>query len=350
MNNFIHNYDVFNYFLEYLSMQDKLILHNANIGFKYKKFRIHSKYAKYCCTNCNNDNLIVIYGLCNDCIINTNDVFYEEFNFNTTIYIDDQTILENYLNVIFPKCKLHYIIYDAYHQLQRHKIENKYFYLRNDIHNFIMDSYFYKKGLTTKLDILIYFHKKQLYIARKNKKTTEITDSIYSTYSKSFINYIGFHFIFKNFSTHKSNIDNMFVKFNNIVDKLSNKNLKLYKDSKIIYYYIKNNEQPRNFLENMIVEEIEEMNYLYTKTRYRKCKSYSLEYRNMIRANIFAKEFSIKKSDNILPSKWIEIAELFCCQFKAKSITPNHYLSLTNYYHKYNQYNNVYNMINKETI
>ncbi len=147
----INNSDAFTYFLEYLSIQEKVNLHEAELGFKHKKYKIHKRYIEYCCKFCTNDNIKLIDGMCNDCIITKDTQKKYE-------YLSLPRINEIYDYIKKKKIyRFELIELDA-----PRKVVAKLFQ-REFVDKMIMSKY------KTKLDVILYYHKKTLYYNRKLK-------------------------------------------------------------------------------------------------------------------------------------------------------------------------------------
>lgn len=121
----------------------------------------------------------------------------------------------------------------------------------------------------------------------------------------------------------KSDIDDIYNRYNSVINRLSLKNIVLREDSKVAREYIKYSKDILKIdgdLEDNVINEIEEMNFLYSKCNYAcRLKSklnlvrsfggyYILKEQIAItKAEIFSEKCANMNSLKNIPTKWLII-------------------------------------------
>ncbi len=273
--------DIINNILSFVSIQYKCKLVESGVLTIRDELNIKKQelqYSKICCKRCSFDNIAIQFGLCTKCIISLDSL--NKFKYIT--YEDANKLYK------FSTKKLDIDIMNAMNTKEVVLLNtNIILYDRTDIELFVNSQF------ASVNDKLIHFYNKYLKnIKAKEKKEKSKEEHIelmktaeLTLLSKSNNKFITFYKKHISYDEEMRNIDvakmicktaSSFKKYNRLRNKfisLENKlvanGLALRDDSVLIREYLSNNCELNEEKENYIVDVMEEMNYLFTKTNYK---------------------------------------------------------------------------------
>ncbi len=267
--------DVIKNVLSYLTYQDINYIRNIDKSVNSITNKLVpevSEKVKICCKKCKNDNLAIQNDICTSCIISLDSL--NSLRFIT--YTDANKLYK------FNSKKLDINQFDSFKTKECFISSNKYILFdRLDIEKYVSCQY---KNNQDRLEVLYKLsiksqksedvrNKKRLSI--KNKLSTDYVEEIKKNEYQNFLKYYSKVLMLDKDKILKSeNSYNKFLrqykKYKSIEIKLKKLNISIRNDSKLLQEYIGDINKLDEEKENIIVLELEEMNYLHTKTIYSK--------------------------------------------------------------------------------